>query len=176
MGFSHELKRYHQQIFRSGKDFFYSSSICIKPLRIIVFLKGQCREILYLYFVSWIEAIWAPDKQDEMVLVKNSFLRRCSRKNTALSQTNFFNFRKSPFPGNLGSIWWYFEKYFPKIQNCLTLRGVRLRAVLACAEFWWEQFCLCRPLLALNEKTKKFKNICELLQYSPSFFVSFLKS
>ena len=48
------------------------------------------------------------------------------------------------------------------------------RAVLACTEFCQEQFCLCRPLLALNEKTKKNQNICELLQHSPTFFVSFL--
>ena len=38
-----------------------------------------------------------------------------------------------------------------------------------------EQFCLFRPLLALDEKTKKFKNMCELLQHSPAFFFSFLK-
>ena len=51
-------------------------------------------------------------------------------------------FLKTPFTWHLGSIWWYFEKFW-------------LRAVLAYAEFCREQFCLCRPLLTLNEKTKK---------------------
>ena len=52
----------------------------------------------------------------------------------------------------------------------LTLRGVGLRAVLACEEFCREQFCLCRPLLALIKKTKNVKNICELLQHGTTFF------
>ena len=54
---------------------------------------------------------------------------------------------------------------FPKIQKRLTLRGDGLRGVLP------GQFCLCSPLLALNEKI----NIIELLQHNPTFFVSFLK-
>ena len=45
----------------------------------------------------------------------------------------------------------------PQIQKCLTLLGVELGAVLACAEFCREQFCLCRPLLALNENIKFLK-------------------
>ena len=32
------------------------------------------------FFISWIEAIWGPDKQDKMVLLENSFLRRYSQK------------------------------------------------------------------------------------------------
>ena len=41
-------------------------------------LKGQCHEIFWHFFISWIEAIWAPDKQAKMVLLKNSFSRRYS--------------------------------------------------------------------------------------------------
>ena len=181
-----------------------------------------------------------PDKQAKMVLLKSSLTLRgvglcagpCAEleiemfanpklANTARSRTlrrltlrgfkNFnFYFRKSFFPGNLGSIRWYFEKFrifpnilkwltlrgeelwaewnseqantaqsrqlhFPKIQKWLTLSGVWLYAVLACSGFCQEQCCLCRPLLALNE-LNKFKNICELLQHSQTFFVSLLKS
>ena len=39
-------------------------------------LKGQCHEIYDLYiFFSWIEPIWAPDKQSKMVFLKNLFSR-----------------------------------------------------------------------------------------------------
>ena len=38
--------------------------------------------------------------------------------------------------------------------------------MLAYPEFCPEQFCFCRPLLALNEENKIKKNICELLQHS----------
>ena len=34
-------------------------------------LKRQCHEIFDLYFFSWIEPIWAPDKQAKMVFLKN---------------------------------------------------------------------------------------------------------
>ena len=43
-------------------------------------LKGQCHEILCDFFISWKEAIWAPDKQANMVLLKKSFSRRYSQK------------------------------------------------------------------------------------------------
>ena len=36
-------------------------------------LKGQRHEIFDLYFFSWIEPIWAPDKQAKMVFLKNLF-------------------------------------------------------------------------------------------------------
>ena len=133
-----------------------------------------------------------------MVLLKNSFSRRylqnqlrctvlslhrvglCAEleiemstnpklANTVRSQTNNFDFWKSPFPGNLGSIWWYFERFqiffenpnlantawsqqlnFPKIQKGLTLRGVELCAVLACMKFCQHQFC----------KTKSNSRVC----------------
>ena len=87
-----------------------------------VFLKGQCHEIFWHFFISWIEAIWAPDKQAKMVLLKSSFSRRNSRKirlravldcaeskieifanpklaNTARSQTNFSIFENLHFQG-----------------------------------------------------------------------------
>ena len=41
-------------------------------------LKGQSHEIFCDFFISWIEAIWAPDKWAKRVLLKNSFLRRYS--------------------------------------------------------------------------------------------------
>ena len=43
-----------------------------------VALQRQCHEIYNLYFFSWIEPIWAPDKHAEMVFLTNSFSRRCS--------------------------------------------------------------------------------------------------
>ena len=43
-------------------------------------LKGQCHEIFRHFFISWLEAIWAPDKQAKMFLLKNSFSQRYSRK------------------------------------------------------------------------------------------------
>ena len=38
--------------------------------------KRLCHEIFYRYFFPWIEPIWAPDKQDEMVFLKKFFSRR----------------------------------------------------------------------------------------------------
>ena len=43
-------------------------------------LKGQCHKIFCNFFMSWLEAIWAPNKQAKMVLLKKSFSRRYSRK------------------------------------------------------------------------------------------------
>ena len=62
----------------------------------------------------------------------------CIWNNNLLCESNkFLDFRNSPFPGNFGSIWWYFEKCRifsenPKVTNTaqsqtprkLTLRGV----------------------------------------------------
>ena len=48
-------------------------------LQKILHLKGQCHEIFCNFIISWIEAIWAPNKQSKMVLLKNSFLRRYSQ-------------------------------------------------------------------------------------------------
>ena len=45
-------------------------------LLILYSLKGQCHEIFCHFFISWIEAIWAPEKQAKMVLLKNSFSQR----------------------------------------------------------------------------------------------------
>ena len=63
----------------------------------ISLLKGQCHEIFYLLFFSWIEPIWAPDKQTKMVFLKKSLSRRYlnlkfkkfdyAQANTAWSQT-----------------------------------------------------------------------------------------
>ena len=36
-------------------------------------LKGQCPEIRCHFTISWIEAIWAPDKQAKLVLLKIRF-------------------------------------------------------------------------------------------------------
>ena len=68
-----------------------------------IFLKRQCHKIFELYFFSWIEPIWAPDKQAKMVLLKNSFSWRylnakfkkfySAQCNTARSQ---FFFKASP--------------------------------------------------------------------------------
>ena len=64
-------------------------------------LKGQCHEIFWNFFIAWIEAIWAPDKQAKMVLHKSSFLRRNSRKIRlravlACAESNkFFQFSKT---------------------------------------------------------------------------------
>ena len=38
-------------------------------------VKGQCHETFCHFFISWIEAICAPDKQAKMVLLKSLFLR-----------------------------------------------------------------------------------------------------
>ena len=42
--------------------------------------KGQCHEIFCHFFISWIQAIWAPDKQAKIVLLISSFLRKNSQK------------------------------------------------------------------------------------------------
>ena len=73
-----------------------------------------------------LKAIWAPDKQAKMVWLKNSFLR----SRTVRSQTNFFDFQKSQFPGNLESIWLYLEKCpifseNPKVTNTARSRTSR---------------------------------------------------
>ena len=49
-------------------------------------------------------------------------------------------------------------EYLSKIQNWLTLRGVRLRTGKRCPKFCQHQFFICRPLfvLALNENTEFF--------------------
>ena len=41
-------------------------------------LKCQCREILWQFFVSWIEPPWASDKQNKLVLLKDYFSQRYS--------------------------------------------------------------------------------------------------
>ena len=63
-----------------------------------LFLKGQCHKIFCHFFISWIEAIWAPNKQSKMVLLKNSFSRRYSRNQwlravLACAESNFSNFK-----------------------------------------------------------------------------------
>ena len=73
---------------------------------------------------SWIEPIWVRDKQSTMLLLKSLFLRIYSQKTW------------------LGAVWYWAEldsvQYHtvpsPKIQNCLTLRGVGLSAVRYCAK------------------------------------------
>ena len=40
-------------------------------------------------------------------------------------------------------------------------------------EFCQLQFCLCRPLFALEENSKLFKNTRELFTYRPTFFYAF---
>ena len=56
-------------------------------------LKGQCHEIFWHFFISRIEAIWAPDKQAKMVFLKSLFCRDIREKfdskeaNTAQSRT-----------------------------------------------------------------------------------------
>ena len=43
--------------------------------------KGAVSQDFFAFFISWIKAIWAPDKQVvKTVLPKSSFLRRYSRK------------------------------------------------------------------------------------------------
>ena len=42
-------------------------------------LKGQCHEIFFHFFISLIEAIWAPNEQSKIVLLKSSFSRRYSQ-------------------------------------------------------------------------------------------------
>ena len=41
-------------------------------------LKWQCHEIFYHLFISFIQPIWAPDKQVKMVFLKNSLSQRYS--------------------------------------------------------------------------------------------------
>ena len=48
------------------------------------YLKGQCHEIFWHFFISWIKAIWAPDKQAKIVLFKSSFLRRLTLRGVRL--------------------------------------------------------------------------------------------
>ena len=58
-------------------------------------LKGQCHEIFWHFFISWIEAIWAPDKQAKMVLLKSSFSRSRTLRRLTLRGVENWNFRKS---------------------------------------------------------------------------------
>ena len=121
--------------------------------------------------------------------------------NTARSQTNFFGFCTSPSPGNLESICGFF-KIFLKIQNWLTLRGVRLHAGYYCAELDSEQTNTAQsqqmsfsenPKVANTVRSQSFavikfvsaglslpwkrilifSNICEHLQPIKTFFASF---
>ena len=52
-----------------------------------------------------------------------------------------------------------------RTRRRLTLRGVGLRAVLACAEFCREQFCLCRPLLAFKGNVKQIQTKAHIFYY-----------
>ena len=42
--------------------------------------KGQCHKIFPIFLISWMRAIWAPGKQANVLLLKNSFSWRYSRK------------------------------------------------------------------------------------------------
>ena len=84
--------------------------------------------------------------------------------NTARSQTNF---RKSPTPGNLWSIWWYFENFRIFSENKKLANTAR--------SFDRNNFVFSGLFLSWMKKLKNFKNTCELLQHSSTFFVSFLK-
>ena len=65
--------------------------LCFAPP--VLHLKAQCHEIFCYFLNPLIEAIWAPDKQVKMVLLKNCFceeIREISdsmQANTAGSQT-----------------------------------------------------------------------------------------
>ena len=117
---------------RLGWSGFWSSKWTLVMMRKIV-LKRQCNEIFWIFFISWIEAIWAPDKQSKMVLLKNSFSRRYLQKTWYCTESDSAQYHTAPSPtprsitlrrvGKLKGL---------KIQNCLTLRGVRLCAVWYC--------------------------------------------
>ena len=52
--------------------------IVVGPYSKISFLKEAVSRDFRPQFFSWIEPIWAPDKQAKMVLLKNLFSRRYS--------------------------------------------------------------------------------------------------
>ena len=75
------------KIFEKEKNILYDTDSCASVYTVHKYcrwsrkyLKGQCHEICWHFFISWIKAIWAPDKQAKMVLLKSSFSRRNSRK------------------------------------------------------------------------------------------------
>ena len=77
--------------------------------------KGAVSRDFLSFFISWIEAIWAPNKQSKMVLLKNSFSWRylrnqwlCAVLACAESDSAEANTARSPTPCRL------------------TLRGVKL--------------------------------------------------
>ena len=55
------------------KVYVFGMVIKTKKILDLSFLKGQCHEIFVIFFISWIEAIRAPEKQAKMVLLKNYF-------------------------------------------------------------------------------------------------------
>ena len=58
------------------------------------FLKGQCHEI---FDFSLIEPIWSPDKQAEMVFLKDSFSQRYSNLKFDSAQANTAHWAESKF-------------------------------------------------------------------------------
>ena len=84
-------------------------------------LRGSVTRFSVIFFISWIEAIWAPDIQAKTVLLRNLFSRRYSR-----SQNNFFRFSKTSisreFRVHMSNFRNIFENFL-KIQNWLTLHG-----------------------------------------------------
>ena len=89
----------------------------------VYILKGAVSQDFLPFFISWIEAIWAPDEQAKMVLLKNSFSRRYSQKirlravlACAESDSAQANTARSR------------QLKCPQIRNWLTLRRVRLCA------------------------------------------------
>ena len=115
------------------------------------FKKAVSRD--FLAFFSLIQPIWVPDKQSKMVSLKNSFLRRYSQKTWLgavwhCAESDSAQYHTAPSR----------EIEISENPNCLTMRQVGLRAMRYCAEFYREQFCLCRPLLAFNENITFKKN------------------
>ena len=116
------------------------------------YLKGQCHEIFWYFFISWIEAIWAPDKLRAVLACgesdsaqANTVRSRTLRRLTLRGVRNW-NILKSK-RANTAQSW---------TPGRLTLHGVenlifrKSKSDQHCAEFCREQFCLCRPLLAFK--------------------------
>ena len=93
---------------------FWRPEISVVKVAILVkiyLLKGAVSRD-FLAFFSWIEPMWAPDKQIKMFSLKNSFSQMTSRRLTLFFKMNVFR-----------ETWGFVEK-FAEIQSWLTLRGV----------------------------------------------------
>ena len=137
------------------------------------------------FFISWIKPIWVPDKHSKMVSLKNSYSRKYSRKTW------------------LRAVWYCLESDFAQyhtarsweieiskmVSHCAesTIKIYRRSKMVShCAEsdsaqcdtarsFAGNNFIFAGFSLPSMRIINFYKNICALLQHSPTFLVNILK-